>query len=140
MNFEAVRDDATKTLYKQLPRIKRSEIRMLWHTSYWDGPLAGHVLYQGKQYWFNCVFEAENRRRTRHFVLVELTPEQLEEEHDWHRLFQEKVGTHTDYDESGQRAIGAVKAQGTWAEFYEPARQRPQMDVSDRPVVGWWAD
>lgn len=41
--------------YLQLPKIDAREIKMLWFSDYWDGPLKGILRYQGKEYLYHMV-------------------------------------------------------------------------------------
>lgn len=77
-------------------RIPESEVRMLWHAGYWDGPLSGMCMVDGQHYWFQCAFESY-RDRHRKFWLLELPPDDLAAELERHELFRECVGRHHDY-------------------------------------------
>lgn len=138
--------------YQQLPQIDEQDVRILWHCGYYDGPLDGILLYQEQVHWFQIFYALrtdEIRSRTDkngttwldHFVrylVVELSDEQAKEEAYWHKLFQEEVGTHTDYNEAGHRTIGALKSQDIWHEFYEAYKTRKPHDLSNNRVVGWF--
>jgi hypothetical protein len=63
---------------------------------------------------------------------------QLAEETRWHELFRQHVGTHTDYDESGQRQLGALQPRERWAEFYDAYQKRTPWDLSGNEVLGWF--
>src|SRR6266498_2506822 len=138
--------------YRQLPQIDEKDIRLLWHNGYYDGPLNGILLYQGKKRWFQ-IFKAlqtdEVRSRVdqdgtiwnEHFVrylVLELSEEQVKEEEYWHELFRQKVSTRTDYDEDGHRKTGDVKPREMWSEFYEPYKMRDALDLSNNVVIGWF--
>jgi hypothetical protein len=115
------------------------EIRLLWHSDYWDGPLSGLLLLDGRKYWFQIAdedFEPNFYPRT--FVIVELTAKQLAAEEKWHQLFQEKVGTHTDYDEAGRRNFGGVLPRKTWPEFYNAFKQWKKPNYLKNQIVGWF--
>jgi hypothetical protein len=138
--------------YRQLPQIDERDVRLLWHNDYYDGPLNGILLYQGKMCWFQ-IFHALRTDEVRsredkdgiawndHFVrylLVELSEEQVKEEKYWHELFQKKVSTRSDYDENGHRKTGEVKPKEMWNEFYEPYKMRKPSDLSNNLVLGWF--
>ncbi|HNT76083.1 MAG TPA: hypothetical protein PKH77_13800 [Anaerolineae bacterium] len=138
--------------YRQLPQIDVKEVRMLWHCAYWDGPLDGILLYQGKLHWFQIFYtlrtdemqsrvDEENIAWNDYFVrylIIELSEEQIKEEEYWHGLFRQKVGTHTDYDENGHRTIGALAPKDMWSEFYEAYKTRTPRDLSNNQIVGWF--
>jgi hypothetical protein len=125
---------------ENLPQIARQAVRLLWHDDYWDGPLSGMLLYQGKEYWFQMIAENDDPDLVafyRRFAVLELTEAQLQEEHKWHTLFQEKVGTHTDYDVAGQRELGALKPQELWHEFYDAYKECTPSTYLENTVIGW---
>jgi len=138
--------------YRQLPQIDAKEVRMLWHCAYWDGPLDGILLYRGKPHWFQifCPLQTDEMRSRVdeenvvwndyfvRYLVIELSKEQIKEEEYWHELFRQKVGTHTDYDENGHRAIGALKPGDMWSEFYEAYKTRTPRDLSNNQIAGWF--
>jgi hypothetical protein len=138
--------------YRRLPQIDEKDIRPLWHNDYYDGPISGILLYQERIHWFQIFLDlrtdeaqdlidhggiASNHHFGRYLVL-QLSEEQIREETYWHELFQQKVGTHTDYNENRQRVLGALKPRDLWDEFYEPYKTRKPEDFSDNMIVGWF--
>ena len=121
--------------YLSLPRLQQTELKLLWHAGYWDGPIDGMVSYNGSKYWFQMCDDEEYYRR---FLLVMLSQEQLEEEKYWHELFRRKVGRHTDYDDQGKRPTGAIKPKELAKEFYEAYKTRRPRDLSNNEVIGWF--
>lgn len=125
-------------------------VRFLWHCDYYDGPKSGLCIVNNQKYWFELVHEIEfyivdrytgdhaEGRRYRFFVVLQLTQEQIDREESEHKLFQEHVGTHTDYDENGNRAIGMVKPREGHDMFYK--RERPLKDnyLETCQKIGWF--
>jgi len=95
------------------------DIRLLWHSNFWDGILSGMLNYNEKKYWFECIDQTVYGGK-RQFAVIDLTQEQLMVEEKWHQLFRDNVGTHCDYDENGQRDFGEVKPQHLHKLYYEP--------------------
>jgi hypothetical protein len=128
--------------YRQLPQIPRSELQLLWHADYWDGPRSGLVLYRGERCWFEVVAENDDEDEPyvcwRLFAVLRLTPDPLAEEERWHALFREKVGTHTDYDASGVRHVGQLRPQKEGWDFYAAWAARTPMNPDDNEVLGWF--
>ncbi|HEY7426082.1 MAG TPA: hypothetical protein VH682_17760 [Gemmataceae bacterium] len=123
--------------YVHLPRIDRGEVQLLWHCDFWDGPISGLCLYQGRKCWFQVCAEGEEEEGDpfyRRFLLLELSPEQLADEERWHELFRQKVGTHTDHGE----ARGELKRKEMWQEFYDEYAKRPKVDYTVNQPVGWF--
>jgi hypothetical protein len=124
---------------ERVPRIDRAEVRLLWHSSYWDGPRSGMLVYHGEPCWFEVVAESEagGEGGYRRVAVTRLSPDQLAEEQRWHDLFRQKVGVHNDYDERGQR-VWALQPVERHREFYEAYRQRTPRDLSGCEVLGWF--
>ena len=125
----------------QLPRVDEDLLRVLWHCEYWDGPRSGVLLYMTQPHWFQIYGEEDSGRWQDwygKFLVIWLTEEQYAEEAAAHRLFQEKVGSHVDYDSEGRPIQGKQKAQETWHEYYDEAKKRPELDLSGNEVVGWF--
>jgi hypothetical protein len=125
---------------ERAPRLDRAEVRLLWHADYWDGARSGMLRYRGESCWFEVIAENDDDAAGwyRWFAVLRLSPEQHAEELRWHELFQRCVGTHTDYDEAGQRPVGALQPRERWAEFYETYRQRTPPDFTSNEVLGWF--
>ena len=127
--------------YIRLPKIDQGEVQLLWHCDYWDGPKSGLLLYNGKKHWFQVYQESDDsdfRDYYRRFLIIELSEAQLKEEEYWHALFQEKVGTHTDYVPQGKSHAEQLKPRELWHEFYEAYQKRQQLDLSQNHIVGWY--
>src|SRR5262245_50921329 len=107
--------------YLRAPRIDRSEVRLLWHSDYCDGPRSGMLVFRSEECWFQVVSESEDDGANwyRPFLVLRLSPGQHTEERQWHELFREKVGPYTDYDEHGQRLVGSLQPREGWNEFYD---------------------
>jgi hypothetical protein len=131
--------------YLKVSRVPKSDIRLLWHSGYWDGIISGLLLFKGEKYWFQMIKEGAdiiynegNERRI--YLIVELSGFELTKLEYWHDLFKEKVGTHTEYDDTGKRAIGALKPKELWDDFYESFAKREKEDFSDNEVIGWFEE
>ncbi len=119
--------------------IELKGVELLWAADYRDGPIAGLARYDGRDHWFEAEnFNWDNPPADRRCFLYALSDEELEDEHEWHRLFRKHVGTHTDYDPSGARDIGALRPRSEWSKFYDEHERRPPRDYTARPPVGWF--
>lgn len=137
-----------------MSKISRDQVKFLWHSNYWDGPLSGMCLYQGQKYWFEIIDEFWSPKpdeveenfsddydptRTRTFKLIELSPEQLKDETVWHRYFQIMVGRHCDYDKNGKRVPKRLRyTEESFKKFYDAAKTRGPRDYSSNKVVGYF--
>ena len=43
------------------PVEKEKDIKLIYHSGYWDGPLSGVCQYKEKRYWFNCVHDYHDK-------------------------------------------------------------------------------
>ena len=125
----------------QFPHIDEKLLLVLWHCEYWDGPRSGVLIYMAKPHWFQ-IYDQEDSGRWQDwygkFLVFQLSEEQYAKEAANHRLFQEKVRSHTDYDSDGWPVRGEQKPQETWHEYYDKAKKHPELDLSDNEVVGWF--
>jgi hypothetical protein len=151
--FGEIPQDYYLQYYKNLPQIDAKDVRILWHCGYYDGPLDGICLYQGRKCWFE-IFQSlrveDVRKRVDNeggsvwldyyvrYLVVELSDDQITEEDYWHELFRQKIGTHCDYDEKEHRQIGGLKPQEVWAEYFDAAPKINSRDFSQNHVLGWF--
>jgi hypothetical protein len=100
----------------EMPVIDRDDVTLVYLSSFYDYPRAGEARWDGRRYWFR-----EAGPDSGDFELLDVGDEQWTVLDERHRLFQEHVGTHCDYDPvTQQRNIGAVKpyGPGAWDGFY----------------------
>jgi hypothetical protein len=130
-------DGVTKDTIEKIKKVDRDEVRLLWHVSYWDGPLTGLALYAGQKCWFQVV---DPEAETRVAVLRSLTKDQLAGEEEDHRLFQEHVGMNTDYDSSGNREVGHLRPVETRQVYYSAATgaEASRQSYGANPIIGWF--
>lgn len=124
---------------------KVDNVVVLWHHGYYDGMLSGMCKVGDELFWFQCFDENEERNEDGEFVggwyrkfrLFKLTPENLAEHERQHKLFQEHVGTHTDYVDYVSD-VGNLKPREGWYKFYGIARTFPKICHDEKDVVGWF--
>jgi hypothetical protein len=126
--------------YSKVTQIPRENVRLLWHSGFWDGPLSGMLEYDGEHCWFEMFSENEDDEQTwyRRFVILRLSPDQLADENRWHDLFRKHVGGHTDYDSEQKRSHDTIKSKEQWSQFYDEYKARPEPDYSSNLVIGWF--
>ncbi len=141
-----------------VPMYDVSNVKMLWHADYYDGPLSGLCELNRIKVWFEFFDEINvqvpltdlgipdpdgdvEHRRVRRFMLVDLRPDQLAAVEKEHELFRTLVGTHTDYGDGRKRDIGAVHTKASQHQFYSRLKDQVYtLDISDRPVIGWFEE
>lgn len=140
-----------KDYRSHLAQIDEHQLRIMWHCSWYDGPLSGVIAYKNKPYWFEIVIQddefrtytdedgVEWREWYRRYLLLELSEEQYQEELYWNSLLREKVGAYWDYDEDGNRKRdGSFKPREMHSEFYDAAKHRKPRDFTNNTIAGWF--
>jgi hypothetical protein len=95
-------------------------MRLLWHVGFYDGPLSGLCLYEGRVHWFQIkggALDPDEERRD--FEIVALSDEQVQAEEERHALWVQHVGNHCGYDENNKR-LGStyLRPRPEWNKFY----------------------
>ena len=129
--------------------VKTKDVKWLWRSDYYDGPLSGMVELNGNRYWTECFDEEEWTEqngpdeddifRVRFFAILKLTDKQQESEEYWHELFQLCVGKHSDYDISGNRFKYEEHTKET-KQFYYTRREMDyeELDLSESNLISWF--
>lgn len=132
-----------------LPEIPWRDVRIRFQWNYYDGIVSGVLVYRDLPRWFEAIDpDGYERRRTdergavfvdwyRDFIIVELSDAQYSEIFRRNELFREKVGTHWDYDENGQRVQGSLRPAPMHREFYAVQDSWPAIDLSRNRLIGW---
>lgn len=150
--------DCYKNNYLHLPKINNWKI--LWHNSYWDGPLNGvcevngtKCYFQSLEFWHdNNTYPPEDSPEyedfiqpwDRRFLVFRLTDEQFRYLEDRHKKFQTMVGMHTTYDENGKRPsfhYNETITPETVKQYYLDVKNEKRMEInpiSDEVILGWY--
>lgn len=126
-----------------LKEINREDTKLLFENDNWDGPICGLMLWYGEKAWFkwtddeeivltqeqlqeianenNCTIDELDEDDTftfpyRIYTVYRLPNDILEAIEHNHKLFQELVGFHSDFNEEGNRTVSSTK-QG-WNDFF----------------------
>lgn len=109
-----------------------------YHLNYYDGPLSG-IIKVADRYFYTASIYGEERKW---WAVWELTEEELTNEQERHKLFQQYVGTHTDYykdkDENWTRDVGTCKPRES-CDIYYKMENKPCVDyaqVHSREIFG----
>lgn len=120
--------------------LRREDVRLLWHSQFWDYPRNGALEWDGRRYWFD-----ETEPGSAVFNIMELPAEQWALQDAKHRDFQAYVGTHHDYTEPGNRTPIQVSAdlhnarlrpRDQWPNFYQ--RWQGNAEQPQGTVVAQW--
>lgn len=111
---------------------EQPDLRMLWHSEYWDGPLSGMAEYNGEMVWFECCNDSFDGLRL--FKLYRLSPEQIRSETKRHELFRKHVGWHADHGENYKQ----YKPRTRWSldRYYRKADSENPLDLSGCEEIG----
>jgi hypothetical protein len=117
------------------------EVRKVWFSDWYDGPLTGVALYGGREYWFVMVVDDDGEGwdfEPRVYVLHRLTPEQLAQAWTMHRSFA-AAGIPGCLHSPACAVAGAADGEMVEAlrERWPPERED---DYKNAPAVGWFRD
>lgn len=101
-----------------LPRVTA---QILWTHGYYDGPLSGMVLYEGRMCWFSTHDDPSLPKRR--YFLYDLEDWEIRVVVTRHMEFEMLVGTHNCY-----HAPGKVKDRDTHMKYYDKYRDIPHFD------------
>jgi hypothetical protein len=114
-----------------LPVLKRDDVRMLYHSDFWDHPRSGALEWGGKRYWFE-----EAQWDSMVFDVLDLDAKSWAYEDEMHAAFREHVGDHCEVPPGPQK---------DWRghhRFYDdprwfPADERPEYTGTKVAVWKW---
>jgi hypothetical protein len=104
--------------YTSFPRVPLEELSWLWITDFYDRPLSGMLLYEGRICWYEVCDKAYEAGNLYRYAIRQLTPADLEKEEPWRAVFIEHAGKQAFYDAYGEDG---------------EAHEYP-----DRPIIGWF--
>lgn len=137
--------------YLTLPKIPLEEITPLWYDDYYDGHLSGKCLYKGTMHHYlivamgHFVWDVEKKQKDkeksdpwwRRFLLIPMSPEEIQRATELQELFRKHVGTQCDYDESLPHSC---QPQEEWSKYYDDPRLKDEPKWCDRPGIGWFEE
>jgi hypothetical protein len=111
-------------VFNKLPCIPEEDWKFLWEDDCWDGPVSGMLEYKDDMFYFMLHRDGDYDEETdtwspRTYTVHRLTPEILQLEIKWHKLFQELVGKHSDYKEGKHEEVFSPENHPNWREFYD---------------------
>ena len=99
-----------------------NEIEMLWYVDYYDGPLSGVALYEGKRVWFqNSAWSHDNLFNVWQYKLYELSEDEFYDELNWHNRFL------TDRDSGDKKRFD---------KYYKDREKRDDPDYTKNKYLG----
>lgn len=115
---------------ENLTKINFEELKFLFYSDWWDGPVSGLVEYKKQTCWFEVLKEndgSDPENYYRRYLIIELSVEQIDEFEFRQKLFEEKVGRHWTPDERGICNTRLVKPLETHHEFYDVFNKRKKL-------------
>jgi hypothetical protein len=78
------RQETTADNYRTLPQIPRADVTLLWHSSFWDDPISGLALWNGKRVRFQMIEQYSDPEGawSKPSLRVRLSEQQLRDE-EW---------------------------------------------------------
>lgn len=140
------------SIIKNYLEYKTKDVKWLWSSGWYDGPLSGMVKLDSEKYWVEFFDEEEwtesygsepqeaDMFRASFFAILKLTNEQQKSEEYWHELFRICVSKRSDYDEFGNRSTQKVHGTNAMQRFYYTRRKMnyKELDLSESTLVGWF--
>lgn len=136
-----------KPTYLSLPRIPNSEVVILWHVDYHDGPLTGVAEWNGNRYWFDSIGEEVPDQKE--FYLIRIPESEMRKAEVLQEL-RERIydaGNRSDsvhsrrwkWDdlEGDGRDRAIAESDARFSEFIAARDLLPQPDLSSGVVTGW---
>lgn len=117
-------------------RVPATEVRWYFLSDFYDGPIAGLAIFQGRILRFCCFQEDIPYQRT--YVLQELTPDELAEAKRRKAKFERMVGTVGSFDESGAMLPAFTADDESRARFFEEEPHPDAPEPYDRPIAAWF--
>lgn len=115
----------------KLPKV---EAEMLWVHGYYDGPMSGVVMYEGRLCWMKSPGDdIDNIKKSRQYFLYELTSDEVRKIVERHFEFERLVGTHWCY----HCDRGVVRG-GNHMEFYDKYNEDRLDPAKDKEPFARW--
>ena len=127
--------DRSTVLNKSI-MISAKDISWCFISDYYDGPIEGLLYYQDKIWKFCCFREDVPEQSV--YVILRLSNEELENEIEAKKRFEEMVGTHWSYDKNGEKLPEFSATQETQKEYYERALDSKEHTPYTHQVVAWF--
>ena len=149
---------------KELKENSNGNTRVLYHLNYYDGPISGVCLFEGKKYYFDTIDEVHEEIKMddlewfkycveclergyeispedrielnwyRIFAIYETPDNIMNAIEEDHQLFREFVGTHCDYSDDGCRNLGQVHKDKDHSLYYN---RKKQQDICKLDTKNW---
>ena len=111
-----------------MQQFPQKDVKMLWVTDYYDGPLEGACEVAGRFLWFKNKYSDALG-----YDLFALSPDEEKFVREMNAAFCKHVGTHFTYtDEFPDQS----QPQTEWPKFYDDHRWQRGVIVGE--CVGWW--
>jgi hypothetical protein len=116
------------------------DVKVLWATEWWDGPVRGVAARGDRHYWFDAVFDQATDEFTepRRLLVYELTGEEYAQEAERHKRWEEVGGTSYCFHLAAEQRHRPPIARDALQRFYEEERVRPGPDYTSRGSSGWF--
>lgn len=117
-------------------RVSAREVRWFFLNEYYDGPVAGLAIFDGRIHRFCCFQEDVPHQQV--YVLQKLTDDEMAEEIRVKSKFERMVGTYGCFDERGELLPSFMADDASKAQFFAEESFGPTPEPYDRPIVAWF--
>ena len=115
-----------------------NNVKILFYSGYWDGPLNGLCEYENKIYRFDVSemeewIETEEEWSSRIYKLIDIEPWQLSYELYWHSLFCTNIAAYKEFDKKLVDSRFEIKNK----DFYKKQKNEyKKIDYSNNTIIG----
>ena len=85
---------------ESLPKLRSTEIEIIWLNDYYDGPMSGILRFNEELFWFDATQFCDTWEESgwhRRFGIVRLSKKELSKEMEVHEDFERYVGLHNSF-------------------------------------------
>lgn len=113
-------------------------VKILYYSNYWDGPLTGLCEYENKIYRYDVLDEGDYNEEKdewnpRIYNVIEIELWQLAYELYWHSLFCSNISTYSKYNENMSNSRFELKDK----DFYKKQKEEyKKIDYSNNVIIG----
>jgi len=125
-------DEITLPLTKLHEPDNREHGYLLWHNEYYDGPICGLALYNGKKVWYQWKKDVP-LSDMRIFNFYEMSDKEVEYEEKWFQFFCDKVTNSCSYIEKAKDDTHYTQESRDY--YYKESEKQEDRDYTKNKIV-----
>ena len=116
-------------------KISHDDFKWLFIADYYDGPISGLAIFEGRVVRFCCFPEDVASQSI--YVFHELTQKELADELRQKTRFEEMVHTHWSYDGEGNALPSKTGSKEDTERYFQENPPTHKHDPRDKPILAW---